>query len=191
MISIRRAANAKKGLVDLCKAIKETVGGPITLLEIGSYAGDSSEIFAEHFDHVYCCDPWENGYNESDAASHLHPMDQVEKSFHKRIDRFDNVTKLKMRSQDLAKQLREDPSALDLPESFTVVYIDSDHTYEAVMEAFSDFSPFVDYISGHDFQNRFPGVKKAVKEICTDFDQVDFFLDSSWFYKKKTDRAEP
>ena len=55
------------GLVSLTRYVQ---GSNLTMVEIGSYAGESTEIFAfnKKFERVYAVDPWENGYDDEDGA---------------------------------------------------------------------------------------------------------------------------
>lgn len=173
MISIRNAKNAKTGLIDLCNYIGQFYDTKeLTILEIGSYAGDSAEIFAERFKKVICVDPWVNGYDDQDAASYKHPMSEVEKQFDERIARFKNVIKMKMTSEEAASQI----------DFIDVVYIDGLHTYEGVrsdIELWSEKA--LRFVAGHDYQKRFPGTIKAVNEFCS-VDKI--FSDTSWIKKK-------
>ena len=39
------------------------------MVEVGSYMGESSSIFANHVKSLTCVDPWLEGYDDADAAS--------------------------------------------------------------------------------------------------------------------------
>lgn len=84
-ISVRKAKDAISGLVDLIAFCKEISDIPISfLVEIGSYVGDSTKVFAMNFDKVVAIDPWENGYDDSDASSYRYSMTVVESQFDSR-----------------------------------------------------------------------------------------------------------
>ena len=168
-ISIRNAKHAKTGLIDLCDYIARYYDlKKLTILEIGSYAGDSAKIFAERFGKVICVDPWQNGYDDKDAASYQHPMETVEKQFDENVAGFDNVIKMKMTSEEASKQVA----------SVDVVYIDGLHTYDGVKKDIDLWQGKASrVVSGHDYQGRFPGTIKAVDEYCNP-DRI--FNDTSW-----------
>lgn len=54
----------------------------LVLVEIGSYAGESAEIFARSwkFDMIFCIDPWQSDPNGDDMNSYQN-MDVVERIF--------------------------------------------------------------------------------------------------------------
>jgi predicted O-methyltransferase YrrM len=71
-------------------------------------------------------------------------------------------------------------------QSIDVLFIDGDHSYDAVKKDIELWYPKVKpggIISGHDFGDHAPGVKQAVKELIPGYKLFD---DSSsvWFYKK-------
>jgi predicted O-methyltransferase YrrM len=73
-------------------------------------------------------------------------------------------------------------------ESFDVVYIDADHTYESVKQ---DIHLYFDkiksggFICGHDYQTSWPGVIKAVDELSSSLGKhITLFRDTSWLIKK-------
>lgn len=172
-ISIRNAKHAKTGLIDLCNYIAQFYDiKKLTILEIGSYAGDSARIFAERFGKVICVDPWQNGYDDRDAASYQHPMKIVEKQFDERVAGFDNVIKIKMTSE----------KAISRVISIDGVYIDGLHTYGGVKKDIELWAEkALKFVAGHDYQKRFPGTIKAVNEYCNP-DRI--FNDTSWVKMK-------
>ena len=64
----------------LCTLVS-TLGHGLTVVEIGSFAGESAEVFLRSgkVDKIYCVDPWSTGYDDKDQASFL--ADQAESSF--------------------------------------------------------------------------------------------------------------
>ena len=68
-------------LREFCQEIKSKIGEEITLVEIGSYTGQSAEIFAQEFPKgkIYCIDPWLEGYDPLDIAASSNMM-EVEKA---------------------------------------------------------------------------------------------------------------
>lgn len=175
-ISIRKSKNAKIGLrnmisyINLIQKTKE-----MCMAEIGCYVGDSTEIFAQHFKLIFAIDPWENGYDPKDAASYQFPMSVVEAQFDKMAIKYQAIVKKKSHSQFQAPTF--DDRSLDL------VYIDGIHTYEGCkkdIELWTRKIKLGGFLCGHDYQDRFAGVKKAVNE----FRKPDkIFEDTSWLIR--------
>ena len=175
-ISIRNAANAKIGLLRMIKYV--TANSPVMeMVELGCYVGDSTEIFAQHVGLIHAVDPWVNGYDDNDAASHQHPMEKIEAQFDQMVNIYPNIMKHKMTS-DTALALFDDQS-LDL------VYIDALHTYEGARDDIARYRPKVatgGWLCGHDYQPRFAGVIKAVDEAGG---PEKVFKDTSWVMRVK------
>lgn len=171
-ITIRGSKNAKTGLIELCEYIG--LNNTHTMVEIGSYVGDSSAIFAERVEKLYCVDPWENGYDDKDNASFQYPMLVIEEQFDQNImEKFDNVKKMKMKSEEAYKYFED--GSLDF------VYIDGLHTYTGVHTDIDFWVSKVktgSYITGHDYQERFQGCIYAINELLGEPEKV--FPDTSW-----------
>lgn len=165
----------------LCKDVREIIGDSPTIVELGSYMGESSLIFAEEFPNgkIYCIDSWEGGFDNSDSCSTADYVD-VESQFNLRSSLVKNITKIKGLSTSVGFDC-------------DMVYIDACHKYECVKEDIIHWSPFVKKImSGHDyyedinFCNQHPhikGVKVAVEEMLG-FPEHKY-RDSSWLILKK------
>lgn len=70
--------------------------------------------------------------------------------------------------------------------SLDFVFIDADHSYKECLWDIIHWMPKVKkggLVSGHDFQDRFPGVKKAVREVFGD--KFETAEDSVWYVWKK------
>lgn len=173
MISVRQSKNAISGLRDMVAYINEIK--PTTSLrmaEIGCYAGDSTRVFAENFEFVYCIDPWQNGYDNKDLSSYKYDMKDVEAQFDENMKPYENFKKIKQKSEDACKLF--DFLSLDL------VYIDALHTYIGVKKDRLFWIPMIKeggFLCGHDYQPRFQGVIDAVNEFKKP-DKV--FKDTSW-----------
>ena len=123
----------------LCRDVKEILGDSPTIVELGSYMGESSLIFAEEFPNgkIYCIDSWEGGFDESDTCSGDNYID-VENQFDLRMSLVNNITKIKSLSTDVGFEC-------------DLVYIDACHKYECVKNDIIHWLPFVKkIISGHD-----------------------------------------
>ena len=150
--------------------IKDNNG--LSLLEIGSYKGESTSIFASSglFKDIYCMEPFEGNEIALDELNDT--WDQVKKEFFTNTRHWDNINLI----QDFSfNQVDNFPDLL-----FDVIYIDASHTYEDIKEDIKMYLPKCKYIiGGHDYGDQYPGVKKAVDEI---FESPDLLLcDGSWF----------
>lgn len=131
------------------------------MVEIGSYSGESTELFcmSGRVKTLYAVDPWQNGYDDKDEASYIRSMDDVEKMFDERTERFkDIVIKQKMTSKAA--------SVLFTDRTVDCVYIDGLHTCEGVMNDINLWLPKLKLdgiIAGHDFY--MDGVRKAVEAM--------------------------
>ncbi len=180
MIDIRQAPNAKTGLQELCTYVKRIDPSIKKVVEIGSYAGNSTEIFAKNFDIVYAIDPFVNGYDDNDASSYKIPMDVVEAQFDELCKVYKNIKKLKTTSNHASTLFQND--------SLEFVYIDALHTQEGVRTDILLWLPKVKnngFIALHDYSNKkhHPGVRKAFDEIFK-FPDVTF-KDTSCIIRKK------
>lgn len=132
------------------------------MVEIGSFAGVSTEVFAIHAEHVTAVDPF------------LDPS--VLPRFVRRMAPYANVTVL--RELSLVAAPRFASASLDL------VYIDADHSYSGVKSDIAAWAPKVKpggWIAGHDYNHeRFPGVVQAVREV---FGDATIFADTSWLVR--------
>jgi len=180
-ISIRKAKNAISGLEDLCDYISRVKPiEKVTMVEIGSFAGNSSEVFAKRVKHLTCVDPWQSNYSNYDGASDpsKYNMVEVEKQFDIFVlSQYPNVTKIKTKSQEAVKDFKE--GSLDF------VYIDGNHAEEFVEQDIKMWLPKVKrggFIGGHDYLSKHhPGVRKAVDRNI----KVEAtFKDTSWIARK-------
>jgi hypothetical protein len=168
----------KKSLDGLLKMIKY-IGlyfnqSSLSLLEIGSWVGVSTELFAKYFRKVVAVDPW----SKTVGINTQYNMRQVEKEFDNRIKIYDNVEKMKMTSKKFAEFSKK-----EYVRCFDVIYIDGAHDYKNVYQDIKLWKDRCKYfICGHDFYDKFPGVKKAVRELLGEPDKL--FPDSSWLIRK-------
>lgn len=178
---MRGAEYEKQGLRDLANFAKfHAEGRLLTLVEVGSYAGESMEVFASTgvFSKILCVDPWKNGYDDDDAASTM-DIAFAEKLFDARAERAKSKYNVEIvKYKCIFDEFLEKASLLDRPD---IVYIDACHKYEAVkhdiQQCLDKLMPKI-AICGHDYGNHIPSVCKAVNEI---FSRLDFvFCDTSW-----------
>lgn len=128
--------------------------------------------------HVTAIDSWAPYEDHPEWSAQNH--EKHEKRFDIRLSSHNGrVTKMKMTSAEASEQIED--ASLDL------VFIDADHSYEAVKRDIELWLPKVKpggILAGHDFDNtekygdRFKGVDRAVKERFGEF-QTD--ADSVWW----------
>ncbi len=80
MIKMREKQKERDALKQL---IDQTNLDKIVMIEVGSYAGESADIFAStgKVKTLYCVDPWQAGYDEGDIASYSSDFKEVENAF--------------------------------------------------------------------------------------------------------------
>lgn len=169
-----RSEKYTRGLLDLISIID---GSVTTMVELGSYQGESTAIFAANIkglQTLYAVDPWINGYAPGDVCSDEYDMKIVESNFDFRVKDFPCVQKVKSTSQDFVNTIPD--SSLDF------VYVDANHTYEHCLADIKAWLPKVKpggYIGGHDYLAAcFLGVVNAVNEVIGAPDMQ--FEDTSW-----------
>jgi len=156
--------NFLKGLYDL---ITTNLNGSMTMAEIGSYAAVSSHLFAEHVKHIYCIDQWK-AYHEVEEQHII----EGERLFDNFLKHSNNVTKIKLSSVEASKTFEN--------RSLDFVYIDADHSYEAVTEDIHAWFSKIKQnglIGGHDYHH--PAVQRAVKDIFKN-EVIQTYEDTSW-----------
>lgn len=171
-ISIRNAKFAKIGLQDMIDYMNQFCDTKeLVMAEIGCYVGDSTEIFAKNFKKVFAIDPWKNGYDDGDPASYQHDMKIIEAQFDEMFLKYDNISKIKMKSLEACEHFKGVP--LDF------VYIDGLHTFAGVVEDILNWTPQIRglFIGGHDYQAKFQGTIDAVNSFG---EPEKIFKDTSW-----------
>lgn len=181
-VIVMRDEAGKQGLKSLISEIQQTHDTKkMTMVEIGSYAGESTVIFAEHFKKVIAIDPFIEGYDEKDPTCYCAPLSTVVyEAFKERTKFFNNIVHIRKTSDDAV----EDIDKIDF------VYIDGNHEYEQVKKDILNYLPKIKkgaYIGGHDFVVTHPaawaGVKKAVLELLGMPDML--FKEGSWLKQLK------
>lgn len=165
---MRTDAAAKEGLNELIKMLPNNLIG----VEIGSYAGESSEIFAasKKFNCLYCVDFWKKDFYPNGRETGENEFDLVKNKYPK-------IHKIKIDNKHIIEKLNE------IKPDF--IYVDADHTYESVKQNIKDALILLNgkgIIAGHDYidneRNPFGGVIKAVNEMVGEPDYI--FKDTSW-----------
>lgn len=159
------------GLDIFCQYVVGIVGPQATMAEIGVWTGAGTRIFTKYFRTVYAIDPWEPG---PEIASEYN-MIEVEAIFDRRFKDNEKIIKVRQESIEAAETFKDS--------FFDMVYIDAIHDYEHAKQDIEIWKNKIKkggILAGHDYEKRFPGVKKAVDEIGLPFLK---FPDTSWAVK--------
>ena len=173
MLNIMRTQpHQKQGLIDLLNYCDLKSA---RMLEIGSYAGESTKIFLESkmFTEIFCLDPWLSGYDPDDYASNN--MSGIEKAFMDFSKGKDEISIFKNFSTEITNLFPKN--------HFDLVYIDACHTYEAVIQDIEVSLPKIKsngFIAGHDYGDSTFKVTEAVMDRLGF--PVKVFSDSSWIF---------
>jgi hypothetical protein len=171
-----RPKESEEELRRFCQKVRQHIGDEPVIVELGSYMGESSLIFAQEFPNgtIHCVDSWVGGFDDTDTCSH-DDYQYIEGQFNLRIGLVNNIIKHKCLSTEISLEC-------------DLVYIDACHTYECVKADILHWKPLTKVISGHDyyhggeFLDRHPflaGVAVAVDEVLGEPDQT--FAEGSWF----------
>lgn len=173
-----RPAQLQVGLMEMINHIKEADDvSNMTMVEIGSYTGESSIIFAQHFKKVICIDPFLNDYDKNDITCQYADFDLVYKKFLENTANYSNISLIRKKSDDAVKDLKD--------ETIGFVYIDGIHTYEQVTNDINNYKPLIkgSFIGGHDYSDNWIGVKNAIDRLLDSPHKI--FSDTSWIVNLK------
>ena len=187
---MRPAGRLHDGLVSFINEVSGGTRTDLTVVEIGSYRGESAQIMLDsgRVKRIYCVDPWVTGFTKVGAASYS-DMEQVEREFDNVHGKDTRVTKVKGTIVDFIKRYRTgapDDPVVDL------VYIDGSHIFPDVrsdiLDALAGIRPRI-AVGGHDYDDQHPAVRAAVSSLFPGgADAV--FSDGSWVvYKERFNDA--
>jgi hypothetical protein len=157
---------------DLIELIENIEGTNLTLVEVGSYMGESKKI--------YCVDPW------LDSDSTTENVSVSENHFDTKKQKYDFVTKIKKTSLEASVDFED--SSID------IVYIDAEHTPEALKKDITNWLPKIKpngYVTGHDWEFRNGVLQKTIIETIGMPDYICKHeihggkSDGSWIKNKK------
>jgi predicted O-methyltransferase YrrM len=169
-----RDATGTNGLLDLIKELGDNSNK--IMIEIGSFVGESTVLFAQSFKEVLAIDPFLADYDPADPTSYLFEFNNVYQTYLERTGDHKNIQTIVATSDQALDELRG--------QQFDFIYIDGLHTYEGVKNDIINYLPLVKdggVIGGHDYTNQIPhlvGVYEAVNEMFGAPDKV--FKDNSW-----------
>ena len=163
--------NDNNSCVGLLQLIKEIVKPNFAIVEIGSFSGVSSELFAKHCDRLVCVDIWTSDphYNEIDKNI----IGQAWTRFQAMAKDYDNIMPIMMGSEDAVKMFKDN--------SIDMVYIDGRHDYASVKKDINNWISKVKpggWVTGHDIKLDGDRVNKAVTEIFGNYYKE--YIDESW-----------
>lgn len=177
---MRPDGESRKGLVQLIDSLGQD---SLTLVEIGSYKGESAEIFLAtgKVKRIYCVDPWQMYYDPDDGAAFT-DMVKVEADFDRRHASDSRVVKVRGTVDTFVEKYANDS---EVSGKIDLVYIDGLHTYEGVHHdiemTLAHIKPRI-AIAGHDYhRDGWPGIVKAIDELLGAPDST--FPDGSWLKK--------
>jgi len=134
-----------------------------SIVEIGSWKGRSTHaLLSGCHGLVYAVDTFKNSTNKKDSYN----------DFIRNVEHFENLRIYRMKSLEAAKKFKD--------KSIDMVFIDADHSYEAVKSDIEAWLPKTKkLICGHDYDPKeWPGVVKAVNEKFLKIKSVHHV----WFY---------
>jgi predicted O-methyltransferase YrrM len=174
-----RYGSSKEGLLNLIEYISSlayTKG--MSMIEIGSYIGESSVMFAEYFKMVYTVDPYDDTFFAGFGVEQYAKADRVYEKYLENTKDILNIYHIRKIS---------DTAIMFFKYMFVdFVYIDGLHTYEQVCKDINNYLPLIrngGFIGGHDYVTGWEGVIKAVNELLGEPDMV--FIDGSWIKQLK------
>lgn len=138
----------------------------LTMVEIGSYQGQSMEIFAKtgKLRTIICVDSWQPGYDSNDIASSS-DMNAVECEFDRRLQQFDGSDVTILKHKGTIDTFINSDEFKKIYGNIDFVYIDACHTYDAVKHDIEmcqiHLKPAI-AICGHDYVPGWSNVMKAV-----------------------------
>ncbi len=170
---IMRSSEQREGLEDMIKwinTIRPTK--EMRMVEIGSYVGESTVMFAEHFKEVISVDPFVNDYDPNDLSCAYAPFEEVYKEFLKNTLSYSNIKSIRDTSSNAFQFLKN--------YEWDIVYIDGAHTLEGVWYDIEHYKTIIKpggFISGHDYG--WGNIRHAIGQLLDD--KVDStFKDHSW-----------
>lgn len=170
------------GLPELVDAVYSKANHLLSMIEIGSYAGQSMEIFAKtkKISKIICIDPWKKGYDSMDLASST-DMNEVERLFDNRLCIAKKIPVDVIKHKGTINTFIQTELFSSVMNNVDFVYIDGCHTYDSVKNditlSLEKIQPIV-AICGHDWSPGWKDVKKAILDTIGNPDKI--FSDTSW-----------
>ena len=157
------------------EGLQQLIGDCLTpesvMVEIGSFAGVSSELFAQHCQQVTCIDIWDSDPGHPGLGQEV--LKQARDMFEIVRNGYSNIEMIQCYGRQALHLIQE--------QSLDLIYIDASHHYESVKEDIALWTPKVrneGWITGHDYY--WEGVAKAVNEVSS---EIRTYPDDSWAFK--------
>jgi len=168
--------NTLPGLYDLIQYVKESCSENLMVIEVGSFAGVSTELFAMTCKMIHAVDGWDlaisqNGYDGIPEEW----LRKAEIECREKLSHYPNVI--------ITKEISANAHTSFENGVYDLVYIDADHKEQAVIDDITWWMPKVrqgGFIAGHDYSNIYT-VRNAVDSIFGKPDKI--FGDCSWLKK--------
>ena len=168
------AAIATEGWMDipdltfLAEQAKKHTG----IVEVGCWMGRSTRALADNtIGIVHCVDTWRGSGLEHDPWLKGKPPEWLFEQFTKNTAKCTNLRSFRMTSLDAASRFKEwQLEKTQVSEVFDMIFIDASHDYENVKADILAWKPLLKQggmFCGHDYQDCWPGVIKAVHELLT------------------------
>jgi hypothetical protein len=146
----------------------------LTILEIGAWTGAGSVTFAKRFKEVHCIDAWKK--DKRDDLTMKFNIEKAEEIFDKRKKEYKNISKYKGDWKNFVSSFNKKK------QKFDVIYVDMNKKYQDNIDCWIAYYSMANkYVSGHDYEKRFPEVVKAVNKMFGKPQAV--FMDTSWIIK--------
>ena len=147
-----------------------------TFVELGAWLGKSSAYLCDTatYQEIIIVDTWKGSLNELTTTHKLATEVDIYKVF---------VQNMGTRKYKAIKATSKAISKKFANESLDVVFIDLNHTYEAIKEDIRLWLPKVKkggYLAGDDYHEHWKGVIQAVDELLP----RATFIDDCWIYQK-------
>jgi predicted O-methyltransferase YrrM len=170
---VMRTPEQREGLEQMIEWINNvTPTSEMRMIEIGSYVGESTLMFARNFKEVVSVDPYINDYDLSDLACSYAPFDKVYAEFLKNTLPLPNVKSIRDTSENAFPILNQ--------QQWDMVYIDGLHTVDGVYYDITHYKSIVKpggFVCGHDYA--WGNIRHNLGKIFDD--KVDAtFKDGSW-----------
>lgn len=171
-----RSSEQREGLEQMIQWIDNiSPTSKMTMIEIGSYVGESTLMFANKFKKVISIDPYVNDYDLTDMACSYAPFDKVYQQFLKNTLSIPNIKSIRDTSENAFSVLSG--------YQFDMVYIDGLHTVDGVYYDITHYKSIIKpggFVCGHDYG--WGNIRHNLGRIFDD--KVDAtFKDGSWVVK--------
>lgn len=175
----------------LCNVVSTFCGDAIEVLEIGSYVGESSRIFAGHFDYLTCVDP----YGKRNEWSKVDDMEEVVQHQDDHVDvavktsdendlvRFIFENNVVARDSNISFYhcTSDDYFEHYANQKFDFIYVDGDHRYSQQMRDYTNALNRLNedgVIGGHDWS--WPSTQQVITDMDFDKCPILHFADDSF-----------